>query len=403
MNNIIGLHLQEATKHDLGHYYDYRPKLGFRNAQVTLIAPTGTISFVMDCDTTGIEPDFSLIKHKALAGGGSMNLINESIGPALKFLSYGPNVRQAIIAYLQEHKTLNGCTALRPEHLPIFACAEEVSPLAHIQMMAAVQPFLSGAISKTINLPSSATVSDINYIYRESHRLGLKCIALYRDGSKLTQPLNKAATNIVELKTSEGGAERSGAVPNQHPIQSFSSRNPLPPKRSGYARKIKIGGHSIFIHTGEYPDGSLGEIFLELSHQGSTLRAFANSFAIAVSIGLQYGVPLSEFVEAFIHTKFEPAGIVENHESIKLCSSILDLIARELGITYLGLSNLANVQTVPVSVSVDTVSQISKTHETISYKIVASGDICWECGNAALVRTGTCTTCTHCGANSGCG
>lgn len=411
MQKVIQMHAQKAFSKpdDLGWgaarvYFNQcaptKPEYaGFRNAQTTLIAPTGTISFVMDCDTTGIEPDFALVKLKALAGGGSMSIINESVEPALRNLGYDHFTIQIIMVYLEANKTIKGCPQLIPKHQPIFDIGNDIPALGHIKMMAAVQPFLSGAISKTVALPNSATVADIDFIYRESWRLGLKCIAPYRDGSKLTQPLSDAAPK-VQLKTPF----------RFEPVELLDlplrgTRIPLPVKCTGYRRKFKIDGHSCFLHTGEYNNGTLGEIFLELSREGSTLRAFANSWAIAVSLGLQYGVPLEEFVEAFVHTKFEPAGVVEDHESIKLASSILNLVARELGIQYLGQYDLADIKQTQstIAVSVETVTRIDEVREAITYKIVASGDICWQCGNATLVRTGTCVTCNYCGANSGCG
>lgn len=434
MADVINLHAEHSTNRNHG-LVDIWAEIksssltGFRNAQTTLIAPTGTISFVMDCDTTGIEPDFALVKLKALAGGGTMNIVNQSVEPALKTLGYDPEAISDILKFIETHNrfptTAESSRPMDDAVREVFACGNEISIDGHLKMMAEVQPFLSGAISKTVALPATATVSDIDETYRKAWKLGLKCIALYRDGSKLTQPLSSEqpkpeptsqtpkrapiVENIVLTPFSDPiWATPQDNNPNSEAVLDLALRGirlPLPAKRYGYCRKLSVNEHSIFIHTGEYADGRLGEIFLELSREGSTLRAFANAFAIAISLGLQYGVPLEEFVDAFVHTKFEPAGLVTGHESIKLCSSILDLVIRELAITYLGRTDLANVQesNVAVSVAVETVSKISETHETVQYKIVASGDVCWECGNATLVRTGTCTTCSHCGANSGCG
>lgn len=401
MENVIRLHFDEAKKYGLEDYYRYNGNAGFRNAQTTLIAPTGTISFVMDCDTTGIEPDFDLVKFKALAGGGSMFIINESIEPALQKLGYSEGQTRSILTHINEYKTIKDCIILQPSHQPVFATANDISYLGHLKMMAVVQPFLSGAISKTVSLAANSTPADVDAVYKTGWKFGLKCIALYRDGSKLTQPLMRVeeTNKIVSIPQSKLTQDTISEI-----ILPRGVRRRLPSKCFGYRRNFKVNGHSIFMHTGEYSDKSLGEIFLELSREGSTLRAFGNAFAIAVSLGLQYGVPIEEFVEAFIHTKFEPAGIVEEHEQIKMCSSILDAVVRELGIQYLKRADLANDQNAVVQVSVDTVTQIGTAREAISYKIVASGDVCWDCGNATLVRTGGsgCVTCNFCGANSGC-
>lgn len=426
-------------------------KNGYRNAQATVIAPTGTIGLVMDCDTTGIEPDFALVKFKKLAGGGYFKIINRAVPEALRTLGYSEaqigeievyavghgNLNQApainpgtlkakgldddkikaindglasafdikfafnkwtlgedfcketlgctdeqlndfnfdLLAHMGFSKkdieaanihvcgamTLEGAPALKDEHLPVFDCANPCGKIgkralsvdSHIRMMAAAQPFISGAISKTINMPNSATVEDCKSAYMLSWKLALKANALYRDGSKLSQPLN---ASIIEDEDDEDGVEELMELPIAARAEKVTERivekviqrvaseqEKLPTRRKGYTQKAKIGGQTIFLRTGEYDDGRLGEIFLDMNKEGSALRAFINNFAISVSLGLQYGVPLEEYVEAFIFTKFEPAGMVQGNDAIKNATSILDYVFRELAVSYLGRSDLAHV------------------------------------------------------------
>jgi adenosylcobalamin-dependent ribonucleoside-diphosphate reductase len=375
----------------------------FRNAQVTLIAPTGTISFVMDCDTTGIEPDFALVKHKNLAGGGSMQITNQSVSIALKRLGYADgNIDR--ITKLMEHGTPPSISGIKGEHLEVFECANTITPMAHVRMVAAVQPFLSGAVSKTINMPNNAQIEDVSTVYLESHRLGLKAVALYRDGSKLNQPLQAAQLAYAAVPAKPNGHN----PPFRAPIREL-----LPWRRDRtWLQKVKIDGNSVYLHVSEYEDGRPGEIFLELAHQGSTLRAMGNLFAIAVSIGLQHGIPIEQFIKNFLHTKFEPAGMVEGHAHIKMVSSIADYLARELAITYCDRMDLANVkpeaeQLVPTAaVIADTTSAelfSSESMTTVYARQMITGDICPECNNATLRRTGTCVTCSNCSFNTGCG
>ncbi|MBK8210694.1 MAG: vitamin B12-dependent ribonucleotide reductase [Rhodospirillales bacterium] len=424
---------------------------GFRNAQVSVIAPTGTIGLVMDCDTTGIEPDFALVKFKKLAGGGYFKIINQLVPVALARLGYeedqierierwavgcgslrdAPAIGHAALrakgfddsglaavekaladafdirfvfnkwtlgesfcveklgldtarldepgfclltalgfsrdeieaanAWVCGAMTVEGAPGLKPEHLAVFDCASvcgrvgtrHLSVESHIRMMAAAQPFVSGAISKTINMPHAASIADCAQAYKMAWRLGLKATALYRDGSKLSQPLSAAV-----LDDADDMAEMFDELAAQPPVvraevmaervvehvitQSRMQRITLPNRRKGYTQKAKVGGHKVFLRTGEYEDGKLGEIFIDMHKEGAAFRSLMNNFAIAISIGLQYGVPLEEFVDAFTFTRFEPAGPVEGNDSIKLATSILDYIFRELGVSYLGRTDLAH-------------------------------------------------------------
>ncbi|MBB3382398.1 MULTISPECIES: vitamin B12-dependent ribonucleotide reductase [Rhizobium] len=428
-------------------------KHGYRNAQATVIAPTGTIGLVMDCDTTGIEPDFALVKFKKLAGGGYFKIINRAVPEALRTLGYSESQIAEIEAYAVGHGNLNQAPAINPstlkakgftaekvdavnaalksafdikfvfnqwtlgadflkgtlkvsdeqmadmsfnlldhlgfskkdieaanihvcgamtlegapflknEHLAVFDCANPCGKIgkrylsveSHIRMMAAAQPFISGAISKTINMANEATVEDCKNAYMLSWKLGLKANALYRDGSKLSQPLN---ASLIEDDSDEDALEEFLQAPAAAQAVTITEKiverviekvirtqEKLPSRRKGYTQKAKIGGHTIFLRTGEYDDGRLGEIFLDMNKEGSALRAFINNFAISVSLGLQYGVPLEEYVDAFTFTKFEPAGIVTGNDAIKNATSILDYVFRELAISYLGRHDLAHVDT----------------------------------------------------------
>lgn len=540
-------------------------QFGYRNAQTTCIAPTGTIGLVMDCDTTGIEPDFALVKFKKLAGGGYFKIINQMVPLALKTLGYAPEQIQDIsnyavgyasienapgvnyetlrakgftdkelkliegalknafdikfafnrytlgeefckktlklsdeqlsdpsfdmLAHLGFSKkdideantycsgsmTLEGAPHLKVEHLPVFDCANPCGRIgkrflsfdSHIEMMAAVQPFISGAISKTINMPVQSTVEDCQSAYMKSWRLCLKANALYRDGSKLSQPLNS-------LILDEEEAEEISQMPQTQKAQAVaekiverviervvheSRREKLPNRRGGYTQKAVVGGHKIYIRTGEYENGKLGEIFVDMHKEGASFRSLMHNFAMAISIGLQYGVPLEEYVEAFTFTRFEPSGMVEGNDWVKIATSILDYIFRDLAINYLGRHDLAHVQ--PNDLTPDTIGDrtdymVSRQEEgeeplvveattnvddktvamdtgyvggfetkatgtygssnVVSYasskrKIEKSmqaklqgyeGDACGECGNFTMVRNGTCLKCVTCGSTSGC-
>jgi ribonucleoside-diphosphate reductase alpha chain len=426
---------------------------GYRNAQATVVAPTGTIGLVMDCDTTGIEPDFALVKFKKLAGGGYFKIINQAVPEALRALGYGEAEIAEIEAYAVGHATLakapainhatlkargfteavlarldaalktafdikfafnrwtlgeefltntlgipaqaladpnldllthlgfskkdietanehvcgamtlEGAPHLKDRHLPIFDCASPcgrkgkrfLSVDSHIRMMAASQPFISGAISKTINMPNDASVEDCKSAYTLSWRLGLKANALYRDGSKLSQPLNaqlladdsdEQEELVAELAADKPAAARAAVAAErivERIVERQREREKLPNRRKSYTQKATVGGHKVYLHTGEYEDGRLGEIFIDMHKEGAAFRSLMNNFAIAISLGLQYGVPLEEYVDAFTFTRFEPAGLVQGNDTIKNATSILDYIFRELAVSYLGRNDLAHV------------------------------------------------------------
>ncbi len=501
--------LLQAARSAWDRALEWGEMYGFRNAQVSAIAPTGTIGLVMDCDTTGIEPDYALVKYKKLAGGGVFRIVNRSLPLALKQLGYSKEEIDGIVAYCVGHGKLppegplsrgslrdegigedvldgieerlrgaltieeafpqdlasllrekgitqdeiergtryscghlgvEGCPILKPEHLPVFDTANpsgrgairSISYKAHIDMMAAVQPFVSGAISKTINMPNTATVEDVSRAYFYAWQNMLKAIAIYRDGSKLSQPLtsvNDAVDPWLKVLDEVSRAVRespTGNSPAEHRETPPSrGRKPLPNRRKGYTQKAKIGGHSIFLRTGEYADGSLGEIFLDMHKEGAAFRSLLNSFAIAVSLGLQYGVPLEEYVDAFTFTRFEPNGIVQGHDSIKITTSVLDFVFRDLALSYLHRMDLAQVkpddlrstETIHFNGGSGPVSNGSNhskgssgglNHSISNHSIRKArmkgyeGDPCPTCGHLTLVRNGTCLKCETCGSTTGC-
>ena len=534
--------LVNAARQDADRALELGEKHGYRNAQVTVIAPTGTIGLVMDCDTTGIEPDFALVKFKKLAGGGYFKIINQSVPAALRRLGYTEQQINEIVNYakgygtlkgsptithehlrdkgfgeeqidavekalpsafdikfafnqwtlgeqfcketlgisdqqladptfdLLEHigfttgeieaandhvcgtMTVEGAPHLKEEHLPVFDCANKcgrkgtrfIASDGHINMMAAAQPFISGAISKTINLPSEATVEDIKEAYVYSWKKMLKANALYRDGSKLSQPLN--TTSGVAKVVNEEEAEEAETSPEETVAQDrvvetaeriihkyVAERKRLPNRRGGYTQKSKIGGQSVYLRTGEYENGQIGEIFIDMHREGAAFRSLLNCFAISISLGLQHGVPLEEFVDAFVFTKFEPSGQVHGNPQIKMSTSVIDYIFRELAVTYLGREDLAHVgpeETLqrtlrpvdepdpndqqqlpaPKSTSEPAAAPVSggskETGGSAQYqrakKMGFTGDVCGDCGSMTMVRNGTCLKCTTCGSTSGC-
>lgn len=547
-------YMLKAAQEDSDKAQELGEKHGYRNAQVTVIAPTGTIGLVMDCDTTGIEPDFALVKFKKLAGGGYFKIINQSVPLALRKLGYSPSEIESIINYCKGHATLNGAPVVNTQSLkekgftneilqkveaslplafdinfafnkfnlgedflqktlgiaketydsftfnlleylgfskedinkandyvcgtmtienapylkekdyPVFDCANKcgkygkryLSYESHIRTMAAAQPFISGAISKTINLPEDATVEDIKNAYYISWKMMVKANALYRDGSKLSQPLNSVLEllNGIELEEQEEIAE---AAVSKDPAQFaekivykyISHRRKLPNRRAGYTQKAVVGGHKVYLRTGEYEDGQIGEIFVDMHKEGAAFRSLMNAFAISVSLGLQHGVPLEEFVDAFTFFKFEPNGIVTGNKHIKMSTSVIDFIFRELAITYLGRYDLGQVapedlrgdeigsrkssesiQNKPSSTAVSSPAPSSVVEtprsepETISYSQMIkekpasgvalmeeikmarikgyTGDSCTECGSFEMVRNGSCLKCMSCGATTGC-
>ncbi len=545
-------YLLDAAREDSDRALEQGEKHGYRNAQVTVIAPTGTIGLVMDCDTTGIEPDFALVKFKKLAGGGYFKIINQSVPRALRRLGYTEDQIDDIVKYAKGRGTLEGCPHinksaleefgftqdrikaveealpstfdikfafnqwtlgedfckdqldmteeqladpgynvlthlgftdeqiqeandyvcgtmtvegaphLKEEHLPVFDCANKcgrhgtryIKPGGHIRMMAAAQPFVSGAISKTINLPNEATVDDIKDAYMKSWRLMLKANALYRDGSKLSQPLSSGMKGYFEniedyADTDDDQAAQDEVVKTAERIihKYVAGRKRLPNRRGGYTQKSKIGGQSVYLRTGEYDNGQIGEIFIDMHREGAAFRSLLNCFAIAISLGLQHGVPLEEFVDAFVFTKFEPSGKVQGNPHVKMTTSVIDYIFRELAVSYLGRDDLAHVPTEeimsrkmkpsddvqqeeqedqkddtwkrtststswdskPENVGVESPAS-SETSNGSNYQsdfdrakqMGYTGDACPECGSMTMVRNGTCLKCITCGSTTGC-
>ncbi|MBZ0121522.1 MAG: vitamin B12-dependent ribonucleotide reductase, partial [Sandaracinaceae bacterium] len=517
---------------------------GYRNAQATVLAPTGTIGLLMDCDTTGIEPDFALVKFKKLAGGGYFKIVNQSVPAALKNLGYSDTQITDIVAYvcgtntftgaphlprklllekgltdaeidaaekalpgvfdvsqalspwvlgpatlqrlgiapevfnrpgfnlakhfglsaaqleeLNDHvvgrMTIEGAPHLKDAHLPVFDCANRcgkkgkrfLEPMAHVRMMAAAQPFLSGAISKTVNLPNDATVEEVERIYREGWKLGLKAVALYRDGCKASQPLSTSSDEKKDDKKAEAKQESpapSAPPPNltaqmQAPLRDGVAppktiRVRLPKRRRGFTQEARVGGHKVFLRTGEYESGQLGEIFIDMHKEGAAFRSLMNCFAISVSMGLQHGVPLSSYVDQFTFTRFEPGGLVEGHPNIKFATSVIDYVFRVLGVEYLHRYDFAQVPPEEVQMELQNPTDAEAVRKVEGYRpsippepmtpaeqvefgfdeakqgsvldqqlgeMMGDAPICDQCGHIT-VRNGACYKCLNCGNSMGC-
>jgi ribonucleoside-diphosphate reductase alpha chain len=419
---------------------------GYRNAQATVLAPTGTIGFLMDCDTTGIEPDIAIVKYKSLVGGGMMKIVNQTVPEALQRLGYSEGEVEGIIKFIDANDTIEGAPDLKPEHLPIFDCAfrpmngtRSIHYRGHIKMMAAAQPFISGAISKTVNVPNDATPEDIAETYLESWKLGVKAVAIYRDGSKRTQPLNtsKEAPAADKTGTAAPGSELTAAVPLAPPK---AVRRRLPDERTGVTHKFSIGGHEGYLTVGLYPDTNQpGEIFIRMSKEGSSISGLMDSFATAISLALQYGVPLQTLVDKFIHSRFEPSGFTGNKE-IPMAKSVMDYIFRYLALRFLQKEDRHNVgllvdqddaysklPTPPPAPNHDAKSgslsngkngnghksgsdlaHLAETntasitdHEREIYRMQSDAPPCPECG-AITIRSGACYKCLSCGTSLGC-
>lgn len=337
---------------------------GWRNAQVSLLAPTGTISFMMDSDTTGVEPDFSLVKFKKMVDGGSLQIVNAQVPRALRTLGYEESTIEAIEAHIMEHGNVVDAPGLKPEHYEVFDCAvgdRAITPEGHIHMMAAIQPFVSGAISKTVNLPETATVEDIERVYFESWKLGLKAVAVYRDNCKVGQPLSdgKAKKSTIEQ-------DAPGKMEKEIVYVEVPTRTKLPRTRKGETVSFEVQGNEGYLSTGEYADGRLGEVFVKMSKQGSTLAGLIDAFSIAVSIGLQYGVPLETFVEKFIGTRFEPAGITDDPD-IRMAQSVVDYIFRRLALDYMDSETRAAYGILTAS---ERIASLDATHGSVPEAIV---------------------------------
>ena len=347
VNNInrtnVPTALYEASKDTWDEALKHGEKFGYRNAQVTVLAPTGTIGFMMDCDTTGIEPDLALVKYKKLVGGGMIKIVNNTVPAALFKLGYTPDQTNAIVSYIDATGTIEGAPAVKDEHLPVFDCSFKPSKgtrtihyLGHVRMMAAAQPFISGAISKTINMPESATVEEIMEAYIEAWKLGLKAVAIYRDGSKKAQPLSSMGS--ATHKSQKGDALAAAAVTAEVEDEAASPpravRHRLPDERLSITHKFSVGGHEGYLTVGLYKDGMPGELFITMAKEGSTVSGLMDSFACAVSLALQHGVPLKLMCEKFAHTRFEPSGWSHNQD-IGYAKSIMDYIFRWLQLRFL--------------------------------------------------------------------
>ncbi len=316
---------------------DLGDKHGYRNAQASVLAPTGTIGFMMDCDTTGIEPDFSLVKFKKLVGGGSMQIVNLTIPRALKRMGYQQESIEAIVEYIADKGHVIDAPGLKPEHYEVFDCAmgaRAISPMGHVRMMAACQPFLSGAISKTVNLPETATVAEIADVYMQGWKLGIKALAVYRDNCKVGQPLSDGGSTAKDATAAKDAAKAAGEVRVEKVIEYRPVRKRLPKRRPSQTISFSVGGAEGYLTAGSYPDDGLGELFLKFGKQGSTLGGIMDAFSIAVSIGLQYGVPLETFVEKFTNLRFEPAGPTDDPD-IRMAQSIMDYVFRRLALDYM--------------------------------------------------------------------
>ncbi len=319
-------------------------KNGYRNAQASLLAPTGTIGLMMDCDTTGVEPDLALVKFKKLVGGGSMQIVNQTVPRALKTLGYQPEQSEAIVEYIAENGHVVGAPGLRTEHYEVFDCAmgeRAISPMGHVRMMAAIQPALSGSISKTVNLPESATVEDIEKVYFEGWKLGLKALAIYRDNCKVGQPLSAAKSKPAEL-SAESAAPAAETAVQAAPVTGRPVRRRLPRQRSATVTRFSVAGSEGYMTASTYPDDGVGEVFLKLGKQGSTLAGVMDAFSIAISVGLQYGIPLESYVAKFTNMRFEPAGITDDPD-IRMVSSVMDYIFRRLALDHLPYDERADL------------------------------------------------------------
>jgi ribonucleoside-diphosphate reductase alpha chain len=377
---------------------------GFRNAQVTVLAPTGTIGFMMDCDTTGVEPDLALVKFKKLVGGGTMKIVNNTVPAALSKLGYTEEEIRAITKHIDENGTIEGAPSVKPQHLPAFDCAfkpqrgtRSIHYMGHIKMMSAVQPFISGAISKTVNVPESITVDQTADLFMQAWRLGVKAIAIYRDNSKKTQPLNAA-----QGTKSKDTGPRQLEVPGFRPV-----RRKLPSERRALTHKFNIGGHEGYITIGMYDDGQPGEIFLVMAKEGSAISGLMDSFATAISLALQYGVPLRVLIDKFSHVRFEPSGHTGNPE-VPFAKSIVDYIFRWLASKFLTTEEQlqAGVHVIEkaAATGAEAASRNAETKSLNDMKSMYALDdapTCAACGSI-MVRNGSCYKCMNCGETSGC-
>jgi ribonucleoside-diphosphate reductase alpha chain len=412
--------LMESAKTVWDEVIEMGEQHGFRNAQATVLAPTGTIGFMMDCDTTGVEPDIALVKYKKLVGGGMMKIVNQTVPMALKKLGYTPQQVREVIEYIDENETIEGAPHVKEPHLAVFDCAfkpmrgtRSIHYMGHIKMIGAAQPFLSGAISKTVNVPKDATVEEIQQAYVDAWRMGAKAVSIYRDGSKRTQPLNTSKQAILNAgQVTQGAAAAPADVPR---------RRRLPDERQAITHKFDIAGHEGYITVGLFEDGMPGEIFLVMAKEGSTISGFADAFAQAISYALQYGVPLQDLVDKFSHVRFEPSGMTRNPD-VRFAKSIVDYIFRWMAAKFLspeaqfraGVNNREEVATTPEQLPLDVKATVPSTpsrsvdpsaaKSRSSFAAIQNQEDappCSTCGSI-MVRSGACYKCTNCGTTSGC-
>jgi len=432
---LVPLELLSSARNAWDDAVSLGREVGFRNSQATVLAPTGTIAFMMDCDTTGIEPDIALVKYKKLVGGGMLKMVNTTVPRSLKRLGYDSREVQQIVEYLEAEDTIEGAPGLRDEHLPVFDCAfkaargsRAINPSGHLKMMGAVQPFLSGAISKTINMPNETTVEEVMEAFLEAWQLGLKAVAIYRDGCKRTQPLNTSRDESAAKTVSPPGAKVAAdassdpglaAVPEFRPV-----RRRLPADCRSVRHKFEIAGHEGYIHVGFYDDGSPGEIFIKMAKEGSTISGLMDTIATLTSLALQYGVPLDALVSKFSHVRFEPSGFTKNPE-IPMAKSLTDYIFRFLGVRFLNAEKRTQVglteredppATRPEPRLLNGASDGGHGHADsealhsdgavaagamIAFSPQADAPSCPDCGSL-MIRNGSCYRCINCGATSGC-
>jgi ribonucleoside-diphosphate reductase alpha chain len=375
---------------------------GYRNAQSTVLAPTGTISFMMDCDTTGVEPDFSLVKSKKLVGGGEITIVNKTVSAGLEKLGYAPNEVDEIVAFIDERNTVVGAPYVKSEHFPVFDCAvgeRAIHHTGHVKMMGAIQPFISGAISKTVNLPETATIDDVAQLYLDAWKLGVKAIAIYRDNCKVAQPLSGKGDKGAQATLAPAG------------MQVAPKRHRLPDDRNEIGRKFRVGEYEGYIHVGIFDDGSPGDIFVDIAKDGTTLQGLMNSLMIAVSMGLQYGVPPEVYVSKLSHLRFEPSGLT-NDADIRNAKSIVDYIFRWFGKKFLDVDQQEEAGILSMEVRAQMADRLANG-ESAHVEVPAPGQTalfnphedaieCNRCGGR-MVRAGTCYTCRDCGTSTGCG
>jgi ribonucleoside-diphosphate reductase alpha chain len=411
-SKLVPSDLYHAAKSSWDQAVELGEQFGYRNAQATVLAPTGTIGFMMDCDTTGVEPDIALVKYKKLVGGGLMKIVNTTVPMALKKLGYNDEQVAEIVAYIDEHETIEGAPYLKDQHLAVFDCAfkaaqgqRSIHYMGHIKMMGATQPFISGAISKTVNVPKEATVDEIMQAYIESWKLGAKAISIYRDGSKRTQPLNTSK----DKTTSAQAVAEAVVAAMPRPV-----RRRLPDERQSITHKFDIAGHEGYITVGLFEDGQPGEIFLVMAKEGSTISGFADAFAQAISYALQYGVPLQVLVDKFSHARFEPSGMTRNPE-VRFAKSIVDYIFRWMSTKFMSKEaqfnagvNMAEPAQLEINVAEPVVAKDGGRAEApkagfAGAAIQSQEDAppCSTCGSI-MIRSGSCYKCANCGTTSGC-